>query len=97
VGDFVADLLVEGQIIVELKAVRELDATHVAQGINYLKATGLPTSLLINFGTPKIQIRRLMMDRASGQFSNVLEEGSGGTLSPGVPKETEFFASDGQR
>ena len=97
VGDFIADLLVENQIIVELKAVRELEDIHVAQGINYLKATGLPTCLLINFGTPKIQIRRLMMDKANGRFNNILEEGLASAPSVGFPCGTELFASDGQR
>jgi GxxExxY protein len=69
VGRFVADLLVEGSVIVELKAVKKLDDFHVAQCINYLKATGVPTCLLLNFGLPKIEIRRLMMDRATGRTS----------------------------
>jgi len=57
VGDFVADVLVEDKIIIELKAVQELNEIHEAQIINYLKATGIEIGLLINFG-PKIQIKR---------------------------------------
>ena len=60
VGEFVADLLVEESILVELKAIKDLDEIHAAQSINYLKATGLQICLLINFGRPKIQIRRLV-------------------------------------
>jgi len=60
VGDYVADLLVHDAILVELKAVRALDDIHVAQCLNYLKATGLKVCLLFNFGTPKIQIKRLI-------------------------------------
>ncbi len=64
VGDYVADLLVNQQILVELKACKDLDDIHLAQCLNYLKATGLKVCLLINFGRPNIQSRRLMMDRA---------------------------------
>ncbi len=59
VGEFYADLLVEGKVLIELKAVSELTDEHLAQALNYLRATGFPTGLLINFGKPKIQIRRL--------------------------------------
>ena len=47
-------------VLVELKAVKTLDNIHVAQCLNYLKATGFKVCLLLNFGTPKVQIRRLM-------------------------------------
>lgn len=59
VGDFYADMLVEETILIELKAVTTLDKNHIAQSLNYLRASGLETCLLINFGTPKIQIRNL--------------------------------------
>ena len=58
VGDYVADLIVEGRVLVELKVVREFDPVHSAQCINYLKATGLPVCLLINFAKPKLDIKR---------------------------------------
>jgi len=58
-GEFYADILVEGKIIVELKVVRALVPEHQAQVINYLKATGMKTGLLINFGNPKLEVRRL--------------------------------------
>jgi len=58
VGDFVADLVVEGDLIVELKAVKQLDDIHLAQCLNYLKATGKKVGLLINFGTGRVQIKR---------------------------------------
>ena len=60
VGEFFADLIVEGLVLVELKAVRELEPLHWAQCLNYLKATGLPVCLLINFGNTKGQIKRFM-------------------------------------
>ena len=59
VGDYIADLVVEGCVLVELKAAKGLDDVHTAQCLNYLKATGLKVCLLINFGTPRIQIKRL--------------------------------------
>jgi GxxExxY protein len=60
VGEYAADLLVENKVLIELKAVKDLDEIHAAQSMNYLKATGLPICLLINFGKSKIQIRRLV-------------------------------------
>lgn len=59
VGQFYADALVEGKVLLELKAAATLTEIHVAQSLNYLRATGLPACLLINFGQPRIQIRRL--------------------------------------
>ncbi|MFA6561749.1 MAG: GxxExxY protein [Verrucomicrobiia bacterium] len=61
VGDYVADLLVEGRVLVELKAVQALDDIHLAQCLNYLKATKLKICLLINFGKPKVEIRRIVL------------------------------------
>ena len=59
VGNFYADLLVEGAVIVELKAVKAILPEHQAQVINYLKATGIEVGLLINFGSPKLEFKRL--------------------------------------
>ena len=58
VGDFRADLLFEGQLIVELKAVEQLHKLHEVQTVNYLTATGIDTGLLINFGAESLQVRR---------------------------------------
>jgi len=63
VGEFAVDLLVEERILVELKACRALGEAQVAQCLNYLAATGLKTCLLLNFGTPKVEVRRLGRDR----------------------------------
>jgi GxxExxY protein len=60
VGQYAVDLLVEGSVMVELKAVRALDGAHDAQRINYLTATGLPLCLLLNFGKPRVEIRRFI-------------------------------------
>jgi len=58
VGDFIADIIVEDAIIIELKAVRELMKRHEVQLVNYLISTGKDIGLLINFGTEKVQIKR---------------------------------------
>ncbi|BCR06715.1 hypothetical protein DESUT3_37840 [Desulfuromonas versatilis] len=60
VGEFFADLVVQNEVIVELKAVKGLDASHFSQCMNYLKATGKRVGLLINFGTSKVEIRRVV-------------------------------------
>lgn len=57
VGEYRADLLVEGSVLVELKSCATLRPEHEAQLLNYLKATSLPVGLLMNFG-PKPQFRR---------------------------------------
>lgn len=61
-GEYVADLLVEGVVLVELKAVRELDSIHMAQCLNYLKAAHLNLCLLLDFGRPRVQVRRIRND-----------------------------------
>ena len=60
VGNYAADLLVEGMVLVELKAVSALDSSHKAQCLNYLKATGLPLCLLLNFGRPLLDVGRFV-------------------------------------
>ena len=60
VSGYTVDLLVQNEILVELKAVKALDNIHVAQCLNYLKATQFKVCLLLKFGTPRVQIRRLV-------------------------------------
>jgi GxxExxY protein len=62
VGEFQADLLVEECVLIELKAAKALDEAHVAQCINYLKATGLKLCLLINFGAKQVDVRRIVRE-----------------------------------
>lgn len=59
VGQFFADIVVEGIVIVELKATKALAPEHIAQVINYLNGTGVEVGLLVNFGQPKIEYHRL--------------------------------------
>jgi GxxExxY protein len=60
VGEFFADLFVEMRVLVELKAVSMLIPEHTAQALNYLRASRAEICLLINFGRPKIEIKRLL-------------------------------------
>ena len=60
VGEYIADIIVEGKLLLELKAVSALCGEHEAQLMNYLKATGLSVGLLLNFGKPKLGIKRMV-------------------------------------
>jgi len=59
VGEYFTDILVENFIILELKAAKNIDEVHMAQIMNYLKATGLKLGLIINFGKPRVEIKRM--------------------------------------
>jgi len=60
-GDFKADLLVRGELIVELKATKALVSEHIAQLLGYLRASRIEHGLLINFGSPKLEIRKFAL------------------------------------
>lgn len=60
VGDYYADIVVENQVLIELKAV-ELRKVHEAQVLNYLKATGFKVGLLVNFTHPRAEIKRFIL------------------------------------
>ena len=66
-GDFYADLFVENQLIVELKAVRALADEHVAQLLGYLRASRVEHGVLINFGAPRFQINKYIINDAIEQ------------------------------
>jgi len=65
VGDYIADIVIEDKVILELKSVKELHPAHEAQLTNYLKATGIEVGLLINFGQ-SAQIKRKVFTPAPG-------------------------------
>lgn len=58
VGEFVADIIVNNTVIVELKAVKQLARAHEVQLVNYLAATGKSVGLLVNFGEDKVEVKR---------------------------------------
>jgi len=60
VGNYTTDLLIENKLLIELKAVSQFSKQHEAQLMNYLKATNIKVGLLLNFGTPRLGIRRIV-------------------------------------
>ena len=63
-GDFFADLLVENELIIELKACRALADEHTAQVLGYLRASRREHAMLINFGAPVIQFKKYILNEA---------------------------------
>jgi len=62
VGEFVADILVEGAIILELKSVKRIVRAHEIQVVNYLTATGKEVGLILNFSETKVEVKRKVRD-----------------------------------
>ncbi|HLA47973.1 MAG TPA: GxxExxY protein [Nitrospinota bacterium] len=62
VGEFVADIIVNDAIILELKSVRRVVKAHEVQLVNYLVATGKPIGLILNFGGSKVEVKRKVKD-----------------------------------
>ncbi len=60
VGEYITDIIVEDSLLLELKAVSVMSGAYEAQLMNYLKATGLSFGLLLNFGKPKLGIKRMI-------------------------------------
>ncbi|MBE0555913.1 MAG: GxxExxY protein [Proteobacteria bacterium] len=60
VGEYFADMMVEDEIILELKACKNIDDSHLAQCLNYLRATEKRVGLIINFGCTKVQVKRVV-------------------------------------
>ena len=65
-GEYFADLLIESRLVVELKACRALTDEHIAQLLGYLRSTRLEHGLLINFGAPKLEIRKFALSGIVG-------------------------------
>ncbi len=81
VGDFVADILVERTVLLELKAVRTLDSSHEAQLLNYLRATEIEVGLPFNFGI-KPEFKRLAYDNSRKRVRQVGETSIAALLKP---------------
>ena len=62
-GEFLADIFAEEKLIIELKACKMIDNEHVAQLLGYLRATNIEDGLLINFGAPKLQIKKYVLSK----------------------------------
>ena len=62
VGEFIADIMVNDAVLIELKSVRRIIKAHEVQLVNYLVATGKPVGLILNFGERKVEIKRKVKD-----------------------------------
>ena len=65
--EYIPDFICFGQIVVEIKAIKQLTSVEEAQLLNYLKATGKPVGVLLNFGAPKLEWRRMVLTRNRGR------------------------------
>ncbi|HNS51671.1 MAG TPA: GxxExxY protein [Anaerolineae bacterium] len=75
VGDFVADMLVEDRVILEIKAIQAVAPAHEVQLVNYLTTTGIEIGLLLNFGAASLQLKRKHRTyRARGSFRQDLQD-----------------------
>lgn len=63
VGEYFADLIIEGVLLIELKTTNGFSDNHKAQCINYLNATKFPLCLLINFGQPRVELKRIFQSQ----------------------------------
>lgn len=88
IGEYFADLLIDGRLIVELKAARAIADEHVAQTLGYMKASRIEHGLLINFGSYRFEIRKYVLSQ-----SKASEQGSGrlATLLPFLSALFVFF------
>ena len=69
VGDYFADIVVENQVLIELKVVENLQNIHEAQLLNYLKATGIQVGFLVNFKSSTVEIKRLVYNLSEREKS----------------------------
>lgn len=64
IGDYIADIIVDDKIILELKCTSKIIGIHKAQLANYLKATGKKVGIIINFGNKSVEIERIVMQKS---------------------------------
>ena len=69
VGEYFADIIVEENVVVEIKTVEKLDRIHEAQVLNYLNTTGIQVGLLVNFKRKRAEIKRLVLNLPEGYDS----------------------------
>jgi GxxExxY protein len=86
IGEYFADLLIDGRLIIELKAAKAIADEHVAQMLGYLKASRIEHGLLINFGSYRFEIRKFILSQGKAG-----EEGAG-KLACLLPFVSAFFA-----
>ena len=84
VGTRRADFIVESNVLIELKATIKLEGVHLAQGLNYLEAYKIEKGLLINFGTPSLEVKRLFR-KSSHTVNNRAKPPSCSSLNPDHP------------
>jgi GxxExxY protein len=70
IGTRRADFVVEGKVLVEIKAIIQLEDVHMAQALNYLKAYKLEVGLLINFGSKSMEFKRLILTQQSAKSNH---------------------------
>lgn len=81
IGEYEADLVVDGKIIVEIKSISRLNSVHEAQAIHYLTATGLQLALLLNFGAGSLEYRRVIRSERQARKSAPISEIGGSGVS----------------
>ncbi len=74
VGEYFADILVENRLIIELKTVRAIDSIHIAQCLNYLRATGMELALILNFSQSRLGIKRVIYTNSSEKTHPALDQ-----------------------
>ena len=72
IGEYFVDLLIEDELVVELKACKSVRGEHTAQLLNYLKGTGKEHGLLINFGSYRFYIKKFIKTNCPGNLTNKL-------------------------
>ena len=71
IGEYIADLLIQDTLIIELKAVKSIIIEHEAQILGYLKSSRIEHGLLINFGSSKFEIRKFILSKKTHPFDSI--------------------------